>query len=133
MLKQILTVIFIAAAVYVGIKFSAYFRKSLQEAEQKVEGPPRYAPGKLPGLPAELEPAFEEAEKRGLDGLRDFLRQHRSEIEDPRLADIQMDYVVLVGRANPAEARRVLADIRPRLAATSRAYKRFEQLEKVYP
>ena len=133
MLKQILTVIFIAIAVYVGIKFSAYFQKRLQEAEQKTEGPPLYAPGKLPGLPAELEPAYEEAKAHGLDGLREFLRQHRPEIEDPRLADIQMDYVVLVGRDNPAEARRVLDDIRQRLGPTSSAYKRFQQLQQVYP
>lgn len=133
MLKQILTVIFIAIAIYVGIKCSNYFQRRMQEAQQKAEGPPRYAPGKLPGLAAELEPAYEDAKKRGLEGLREFLGRHRSEIEDPRLADIQMDYAVLAGRTNPAEARRVLADIRPRLAATSRAYKRFEQLEKVYP
>jgi len=133
MLKQILTVIFIAIAVYIGVKFNAYFRKSMQQAEQKAEGPPRYAPGKLPGLAAELEPAYEDAKKRGLEGLREFLGKHRAEIEDPRLADIQMDYAVLAGRANPDEARRVLADIRPRLAPTSPAYKRFEQLQKVYP
>jgi len=133
MLKQFLTLILIVIAVYVGIKFSAYFQKRLQEAQQQVEGPPRYAPGKLPGLPAELEPAYEEAKKRGLDGVRDFLRQHRQEIEDPRLADIQMDYVVLAGRNNPAEARRVLADICQRLATNSPAYKRLRQLQQVYP
>ena len=131
-MRQFLTVLFIALAILLGVKFRDYYRQSMAEAKLRAEGPPRYAPGKLPGLPMELEASLEAAKKAGAEGVRSWLGQHRQEVEDPRLADIQLDYVVLVGRGNAGEARRILAEVRRRVDSSSPVFKRLELLERVY-
>jgi hypothetical protein len=131
-MRHVLTILLALGLLWVGVKFRNYFSRRMAEEQAKVEGPARTAPGKLPGLSPDLEPSLEAAKKRGADGLREWLRQHRSEVEDPRLADIDLDYVVLVGRSKPEEARRVLDAIRARITPTSPVYKRLQQLDKAY-
>ncbi len=72
------------------------------------------------------------AEQHGAAGLREFLAAHGGQIKDPRLAWIELDYVVLAGESNPGEARRVFAKVRARLDSTSPVYSRLKQLEKTY-
>jgi len=132
-MRQVLTILFVIAAIWIGVKFQHYFKESMDKAQVQIDGQPRTAPGKLPGLSIDLEPSLEEAKKNGADGIRTWLGQHRNDVEDPRYADIQLDYVVLVGRNNPAEAKRVLAAIKARVGTNSRIQKRLEQIEKVYP
>ena len=86
----------------------------------------------LPGLPQKLDGPLQTAEQHGAPALRDFLAAHRNEIKDPRLAWIQLDYVVLAGASDPGEARRVYSQVKGRLAPNSPAYGRLKQLEKTY-
>jgi hypothetical protein len=132
-MRQVLTILMVIGLIWAGAKFKAYFSQRMAEQQAKLEGPPRTAPGKLPGLDPSLEASLETAKKAGADGVRDWLRLHRSEVEDPRLAEIDLDYVVLVGRSNPGEAKRVLRAVKPRVAAGTPLHKRLLQLEQVYP
>jgi hypothetical protein len=86
----------------------------------------------LPGLPARLEGPLQTAEEHGAAGLRGFLTDHRREIKDPRRAWIELDYVVLAGASDLAEARLVFAKVKGRLAPGSPVYDRMKQLEKTY-
>ena len=63
----------------------------------------------LPGLPPKLEPALEAARRQGAAGLRDFLAANGKNVADPRLAWIELDYVLVVAPGDPAEARKVFA------------------------
>lgn len=90
-------------------------------------------PDNVPGLPASLESALEAARKTGADGLRSFLSQYRYTIRDPRLAEIELDYVVLINHKNPAEARRVFRSVQRRTRDSSPLYERVKKLEKTYP
>ena len=132
MIKFFITVVLVGAAIWLGLQFKHYANKSMKEpASQNETG--RFTPGKLPGLPAELEASLETAKRGGAEGLRNWMAQHRAQVEDPRLAELDLDYVVLVGPTDPAEAKRVLAALKERVPASSPLAKRRQQLEKAYP
>ncbi len=132
-MKAVITIVIIAVVLVLGLKFRDYVHHTMADKGGSAESQPRFAPGKLPGLPIELESSFDEAKRQGPDGLKEWLRIHRQEIEEPRLTDIDLDYVLLAGRKSPAEARRVLNAIKQRISTNSPAYKRFEQLDQAYP
>jgi hypothetical protein len=64
--------------------------------------------------------------------LKLWLDQYGRLVADPRLADIELDYVVMVARQNPAEAKRVFARVRQRVDEYSPVYPRLERLAKTY-
>lgn len=132
MIRNILTVLLVAVVVWFGLKFSRYAKQKIGETPVQMDGEAPAA-GKLPGMIASLEPTYETAKRDGAEGVARFLKQHSSEIRDPRLADLQLDYVLLVGSSNQAEAKRVLALIEARITPRSPVFKRFEQLRKSYP
>jgi len=86
----------------------------------------------LGGLPASLEGPLQRAEEHGAVALRQFLAAHGKEIQDPRLAWIELDYVVLAGLSDPGEARLVFAKVKGRLTPGSPVYERMQQLQKTY-
>jgi hypothetical protein len=86
----------------------------------------------LPGLSGELEPQFQAAKNKGAEGLKTFLATYGSRIDDPRKAWIQLDYCVLISRENPAEAKRIFADVKARTPPTSKVWKRIQELSKSY-
>lgn len=131
-MRHVLTVLLVATVIWLGLKFNRYAKEKIGSKPATEEGGQTPAPGKMRGMAAALEPAFEEAKRGGAENLGKWIEQHRDDLRDPRLADIELDYVVLVGSANPAEARRVLATLATRLQAASPVYKRFQQLQKAY-
>ena len=132
--------ILIAAVIFFGLCLGAWqiyqFLGNFREtpAVGLAARPSREGPDgdQLPGLPAKLEPALEAARQRGAAGLRDFLAAHGKEVADPRLAWIELDYVLLVAQSDPAEARKVFAQVKERLTPNSPVYCRMKQLEKTY-
>jgi len=89
-------------------------------------------PAVLPGLPASLESSLQTAQKQGAASLKTWLKNYRSYVTDPRLAAIELDYVVLVSPGNPQEAKQVFAAVKQRTPTNSLAYPRIKQLEKTY-
>ena len=86
----------------------------------------------LPGLPPTLETPLQAAHKQGAEGLRNFLNRYRYTIQDPRLAAIELDYVVLVSLHDPAEAKRVFKSVQQRTPTWSPIHARIKNLEKNY-
>jgi hypothetical protein len=86
----------------------------------------------LPGMPSNLEAIYQASRPRGVAGLRDFLTIYGNTISDPRLAWIQLDYVVLVASSDPTDARRVFKLVKTRIQPDSPAYSRVQLLEKTY-
>jgi hypothetical protein len=86
----------------------------------------------LPGLPPTLETPLQAAQKQGAEGLRNFLAQYGYAIKDPKLAAIELDYVVLVNLKDPVEARRVFKAVEERTPTSSPVYERVKRLAKTY-
>ena len=86
----------------------------------------------LKGMPPSLEPMLDAAKKRGAVGLHDFLTTYGKSIADPKLASIELDYVVLVAQSSPGDARAMFAKVKKRVPNNSPVYNRVKQLQNTY-
>jgi hypothetical protein len=86
----------------------------------------------LSGMPYQLQQSLQAARNQGAEGLKNWLKTYDRNLQDPRKAWIQLDYCVLISRENPAEAKRLFAEIKGRLPQSSPVWPRVKQLEKTY-
>ena len=84
----------------------------------------------LPGLPPGLETSLAAATKEGPAGLKEWLKRYRVYVKDPRLAWIELDYVVLSN--DPKEAKKIFQSVKERTPPTSPVYDKIKKLEKTY-
>jgi hypothetical protein len=132
-MKFVITVIIIVGLSLGAWQFHHYWATfSPETAPAVAPARPEITGEELPGLPSELGADLQTAEQYGAASLRAFLAAHARQIKDPRLAWIELDFVVLAGESNPAEARRVFAKVKGRLDSSSPVYHRLQQLEKTY-
>ena len=132
-IKKVLTVVFILFLLWLGVKIYHLTIHAMKSAGfQEAPAATTQPTGETAGLTPDLKKSLEEAKKQGADGLRAWLAQHAWEVQDPTLAEIEMDYVVLVGPSDPEEAKRVLERIGKRIKPDSPVYKRYEALCRAY-
>ena len=86
----------------------------------------------LPSLPPALEASLEAARRQGADGLKAWLNQNRRSVQDPRLAAIELDYVILAAGKDFGEAREIFASVKRRTPTNSPVYPRIKKLERSY-
>ena len=134
-MKALIAIVIIVAAIMGGWQvYSSWLDVKEKEKEKhQTEAVQAVVSGsQLPGMVSQLEPILEAAQRQGAAGLRQFLSKYGKTIADPRLASIELDYVVLVAIDNPAEARRTFARVKQRTPRESPVYARVKQLEKTY-
>ena len=86
----------------------------------------------LAGLPPALEATLKTAREQGVGALGAWLKKYRYAVKDPRLAAIELDYVVLMSQRDPVEAKKVFLGVKARTPANSPLYPRVKKLEKAY-
>lgn len=86
----------------------------------------------LPRMHETLESALSQARQRGAYGLKQWLNNYGNKVSDPRLAWVQLDYVILVGSSDLGEARRIFEQVKKRVPETSVIYPRIKKLEPSY-
>src|SRR6266496_379349 len=137
-MRQFLALLLIIGAIWGGKQLFNYWEtvKAKKETEDRGGAPPPTtapaASAALPGLPANLEASLQVAQKQGVVGLRNWLNLYRRYVSDPRLAEIELDYVVLISSTNPQEARRLFTVVKQRTSTDSPVYPRVKRLEKTY-
>jgi hypothetical protein len=131
-MKALISLLMIAAIVYVAVQLYSEWEEAQRKGKSKTRDVPIQQPGQLPGLPPKLEPSLEAATKQGATGLRNWLAVYSPYVQDPRRASIELDYVVLLAREDPAEAKRLFARIKQRVPPDSPVYERVQQLAKTY-
>ena len=137
-MKALIAVVLVLGALWIAKQMYLTYRdveKHPANTEQSGNSQPAAAPSasaSLPGLPASLEASLSAAEQRGATGLRNWLTNYRIYARDPRLAAIELDYVVLISHQDPGEARRIFKDVRDRTPTFSPIYDRVKRLEKSY-
>jgi hypothetical protein len=130
-----ITILIIAAVLYGGWQLFLYYdrvKSEDEETQKKAAATENVSPQQLSGMPYQLESSLEAAQKQGAAGLRNWLKTYGPSIQDPRKAWIQLDYCVEVSQQDPAEARRVFAEVKARTPDSSPVWKRIKQLEKAY-
>ncbi len=107
-------------------------RNSGEPSTTQTTPAPQAPASNLPGLPPSLEASLSAAQKQGAAGLKDWLRNYRVYAKDPRLASIELDYVVLISHQDPAEAKRIFQDVKDRTPTFSPIYDRVKRLENTF-
>ena len=133
-MTKVIAALMIVAALYGAWQLFLYWEKvkNEEETKQKQDAAAAVMGEQLPGLPDKLQTSFQAARARGTTGMRSWLKNYGQSVEDPRKAWIELDFCVAVAREDPAEARRVFAAVKERLAPSSPVWPRMKQLEKTY-
>ncbi len=131
-MKAVIAILSIVGAVFIGWKIFSYWQTTEQETEASAANAAQVSSKSLPGLPYQLEGPLDEAYKKGAVGLKDWLEKAKRspQIKDPRLAAIELDYLLLVYRKDPLEAKRIFAEVKQRTSSASPLYPRIKALEK---
>jgi hypothetical protein len=133
-MTKLISILIIVAGLWLGWKIFAYYQQIEEQNEnrQKVEAGADLRPENLSGLPPHLQQYLEAAQRRGPDGLRDFLKTYGAQLQDPRRAWIEMDFCVAVRREDPNEAKRIFSAVKERTSTNAVIYPRIRQLEKSF-
>ena len=137
-MRQLLALLLIIGAIWGGKRLYNYWEtvKVKKETEDRGGAPPPVnaaaASAVLPGLPANLEASLQAAQKLGVAGLKNWLTLYGPYVSDPRLAAIELDYIVLISSTNPQESRRLFSLVKQRTPTNSPVYPRVKRLEKTY-
>jgi hypothetical protein len=132
-MKIAIGILILAVLGFGGFKLWEYWDKTEQN-KVIVDPTAGVQPQSLEGLPQALEPQLQEAQQRGPDTFKEFIENIKRSplVKDPRLAWIELDYVVMVAGKDPAEAKRVFRKVKERVPADSPVYPRIQSLQKTF-
>lgn len=129
----------IAVLIIVGFLFGVwqlffYYErvKNEEDLKQKEQVAATVMGDQLEGVPQPLHASLQAAQAKGAASLREWLKTYNHAITDPRKAWIELDYVVMVAREQPAEARRVFKEVKERTPPASPVWPRIQQLSATY-
>ena len=130
-MTKLIAILIILLVIWGGWKVFEYW-DSVKTNEAKAAAA-AVKPEQLEGMPsAQLESSLATAKQQGTPALKRWLNQYGGVVKDPRLAWIQLDYVVDVSKDNPAEARKIFAQVKRRIKPGGPVYDRIKKLEKTY-
>src|SRR4051812_22976311 len=134
MTKVLITIAIIVVVALGGWQIFEYWEKvqNEKENEQKQAASSVVNPDALPGLPQAWDASLKAAQQHGAAALGNWLKTYGRGVQDPRKAWIELDYVLMITRDNPQEAKRIFADVKDRTPPTSPVWPRIHDLEKSY-
>jgi hypothetical protein len=134
MTKGIIIVAVVILVALGGWKMFEYWEKVQDDKEvaQQQAAATNVNPDSLPGLPQGWDVSLRAAQQQGPTALGNWLKTYGPRIQDPRKAWIQLDYVLLVTRDNPQEARQIFNEVKDRTPPTSPIWPRIQQFQKSY-
>jgi hypothetical protein len=91
-------------------------------------------PESLSGLPNQLQYKLKEAQDAGPETFKRFIDSCKRfpDVKDPRLAWMELDYVVMISQNDPVEAKKIFWEVKKRTPADSPIMPRIKALEKTY-
>ena len=133
-MTKVIAAFIIIVALWGGWELFLYWDqvKNEEATKQKQEAAAMEVGDQLPGMSYKLDASLAAARKQGAVGLKNWLKTYSQSVEDPRKAWIELDYCVAVARQDPAEAKRVFAQVKERTPPSSPVWPRMKQLEKAY-
>lgn len=133
-MTKLIAVLILLAVAFGGWELFFYWEKikNEQDVQQKQAAAGMVTEDQLSGLPQSLEASLRTAEGQGAAGLGNWLKVYGRAVHDPRKAWIELDYCLLISKDDPAEARRLFAQIKNRTPETSPIWPRIKKLEHAY-
>jgi hypothetical protein len=134
MIKGIIIVAVIAIVALGGWQLFEYWDRVQAEKEtaKQQEAATVVRPESLPGLAPGWETSLRVAQQQGVSALGNWLKVYGPKVQDPRKAWIELDYVLLLTRDNPQEAKRLFGEVKDRTLPTSPVWPRIQELQKSY-
>lgn len=134
MTKGLITILIVAVVGFGAWQIFEYWQKvDAEKATQEKEAAATVVNGdSLSGLPNGWDTSLTKAEQGGADALGNWLKTYGNGVQDPRKAWIQLDYVVMITRDNPGEAKRLFADVKNRTDPKSPVWPRIQAMQKTY-
>jgi len=134
MTTKVIGVLAVVFVLFGGFKLFLYFEqvKNERETEQKQAAAARVIGDQLEGLPQSLASSLQAAQTQGVAGLRNWLKTYGHAVQDPRKAWIELDYIVMLARESPAEARKLYAEVKQRTPPSSPVWPRIKQLQATF-
>jgi hypothetical protein len=130
-MKALITLALIVGVYLFGKSIFDQYKAKQQKEETAAKGASGPADG-LAGMPSNFEPSLQAAQAQGAQALKTWLGRYAQYIQDPKLAAIQLDYVVLLSRSDPAEAKRIFQAVKQRVPKDSPIYSRVKRLDATY-
>lgn len=142
-MKALITIFIILVAVYGFMELVGFYdrstkrtnRSSDEEWNQAATVPTGNAPitgSSLSGLPPTLEGSLAQAQQEGVEVFGKWLKTWHKQIQDPRLAWIELDYVVLLNLKSHREARERFQEVKARVGPGSPVLDRIAKLDSAY-
>ena len=134
MIKTLIIILVVVAVGFGGWQLFEYWDKIQNEkaTEEKQAAASVVNGDTLPGLPLGWDTSLSAAEKGGASALGNWLKTYGAGVQDPRKAWIQLDYVVMITRDNPQEAKRLFAEVKDRTQPNSPVWPRIQSMQKTY-
>ena len=130
-MTKLIWVLIILVVIFVGYRTVTYWQNFENEKDLAPTSEP-IRPERLPGMPDQFQRSLDAAYQNGATGLKQWLDAYGSQIQDPRLAWIQLDYCVLLVKTSPKEAQQLFGEVKDRTPTSSPVYARVKQLERSF-
>ncbi len=134
MITKLIWVVIIVLVLFGAYELVSYYGQVKEEGETHAKelAAKKVVGEQLPGMPYELQTSLTAAQQAGPKVFGNWLATYGRSIQDPRLAWIQLDYVIAISRDNPADAKKIFAAVKDRTPSSSPVYPRLQDLAKSY-
>lgn len=137
-MKILIAIFIVMVGVYLFLKVAGVYDRSVnpsgqvQESAASASGTGAVTGESLPGLPSYLEASLAQAQQGGVETLGKWLKDWGRQVQDPRLAWIELDYVVLLNLRSHREARERFLQVAARIGPGSPVADRVRKLAPAY-
>jgi hypothetical protein len=136
-MKALITIFIVLVAVFIFTQIMGVYKRSVRSDGSAGSPPAQHdstpaAGENLPGLPSYLEASLAAAQSQGVEALGKWLDTWAKHVQDPRLAWIELDYVVLLNLKDHKAARQKFLETQARIPPGSPIYERIQKLAPAY-
>jgi hypothetical protein len=133
-MTKLIAALIIVVVLWGGWQLFLYWDKVSHEEEvsKKQAAAAVVTEESLQGMPYQLQASLQDAKRQGAAGLKNWLKTYGQSTQDPRKAWIELDYCLMITRSDPAEAKRIFAEVKKRTPPSSPVWPRINEMEKTY-
>lgn len=132
-MKLLITLALVFAVYWVGKTiYGEYQSKEKEEAAAAAREKAGVGADGLPGMSVQWEPSLQTARAQGPAALKAWLDRYGPHVRDPKLADIQLDYAMMLARQDPRQAKQIYQAVRRRTPQSSPIYPKVKKLEATF-
>lgn len=135
-MKLLISILILVGVAMGGYKIYDHWQsvKQRRVLQEKAARGADINPESLPGLPSQLQYKVRENQEAGPEAFKRFIDSCKRfpDVKDPRLAWMELDYLVMISQTDPIEAKKIFFEVKKRTPTDSPIYPRIRALEKTY-